>query len=112
MTYEDQQAEVEALVEGEEALLRGKEQDPTLKIEEERSKSKIIIAMIVFFCVFGTVIGLSYLKISADADILQEYMFRLKVIGEVKKTLNLIDYYSYRVTQVNNDVHTKALLSK
>jgi hypothetical protein len=56
------------------------------------------------------VIVVSYLEVSSDAGTLQEYIYRLKVIGEVKKTLNLIDYYAYRVTQANNDAHTKSLL--
>jgi hypothetical protein len=64
----------------------------------------------IFFFLFGAVILLSYWEISADADTLQEYMHRLKVIGEVRKTLNLIDYYAYRVTLNNNDTRAKGLL--
>lgn len=37
-------------------------------------------------------------------------MYRVKVIGEVRKTLNLIDYYAYRVTINNNDTSAKGLL--
>jgi hypothetical protein len=60
--------------------------------------------------VFGVVIFLSYREISSDSDTLQEYMHRLKVIGEVRKALNLIDYYAYRVTLNNNDLRAKGLL--
>lgn len=53
---------------------------------------------------------LSYWEISSDANTLQEYMHRLKVIGEVRKTLNLINYYAYRITLDNNDTIAKRLL--
>lgn len=37
-------------------------------------------------------------------------MHRLKVVGEVRKTINLIDYYAFRVTLNNNDTSAKGLL--
>jgi hypothetical protein len=38
-------------------------------------------------------------------------MRRLKIVGEIKKTVSFIDYYGYRVTIDNSDAHVKALLT-
>jgi hypothetical protein len=53
---------------------------------------------------------ISYLLVSSNAHQLEDYINRLSIIGETKKTLNLIDYYSLRIIQNNSDAETKKLL--
>ena len=67
--------------------------------------------MVVFFCVFGAVATLSYIQIDSNATLLKEYIHKLKIMGEIKKTVNFIDYYAYRVTLESSNARVKSLLS-
>lgn len=66
--------------------------------------------MNIFLLIFAIVIALSYINISSDSSSIKEYVYRLKVTGEIKKTLTYINYYAYRICSNYNDNPTKSML--
>jgi ABC-type transport system involved in multi-copper enzyme maturation permease subunit len=78
----------------------------------ESNNKWIILGMSILFLILAGVIGVSIISLSANADSLHGKVQTLQQIGEVRKILNFISYFSWRTLENPNDTNVRDLLNK
>jgi len=79
-------------------------------IEWSFSNKRIIIGVILIVLILGLVVSISIiLGISCNSTISTEIDL-LRSIGQVRKSLNFLSYYSLRVLENSNDTTARNLL--
>lgn len=68
--------------------------------------------MIIIFLIIGGVIAISIVTLSNNANQLNQQVKMLQQIGEVRKIINFISYFSWRIIENPSNSSVRVLLNK